>query len=86
MLWHTKQDQLPVGEASLMMGFTRDGQIRPALIEGRDRRFEISTQERRAQRTDIPERVIPRAVSERESKPSVGKASKPRKSRRPTVQ
>lgn len=38
-----------------MMGFTQDGQIRPALIEDRDRRFGIVTRERRAQRADIPD-------------------------------
>jgi hypothetical protein len=53
-LWHTTRDRLPVGEASLMMGFTRDGQIRRDLVADRDRRFGISTDERRAQRADIP--------------------------------
>ena len=82
-VWHTEKDPLPVGEATLMMGFTQDGQIRPVLIEERDRKFGISTQERRAQRADIPDPGHSEAVSARESQPSVKEASKPRNSRQP---
>jgi hypothetical protein len=52
-VWHTAHDRLPVGRASLMMGFTRDGQIRRELLADRDRRFGISTDELRAKRADI---------------------------------
>lgn len=47
-------DTLPLGIPRLMMGFTRDGQIQPELLEARDRRFEISTAVERTERTDIP--------------------------------
>jgi hypothetical protein len=53
-VWHTGRDRLPVGQASLMMGFTQDGQIRRELVADRDRRFKISTDELRAKRADIP--------------------------------
>jgi hypothetical protein len=52
-LWHPKRDELPIGQASLMMGFTADGQIQPELVENRDRRFKSSTDELRQQRADI---------------------------------
>jgi hypothetical protein len=52
--WHTDRgDALPVGTPLLMMGFTQDGQLRQELLQERDRRFDISTQETRGQRTDI---------------------------------
>jgi hypothetical protein len=53
-VWHTKHAQLPVGQATLMMGFTKDGQLDRALLEDRDRRFSISTDELRKKRADIP--------------------------------
>jgi hypothetical protein len=53
-VWHTRRDRLPLGPATLMMGFTEDGQIQPGLVADRDRRFGISTDERRRQRADIP--------------------------------
>jgi hypothetical protein len=53
-VWHTTHDQLPVGEARLMMGFTKDGQLQPDLLRDRDRRFRMSTDELRKNRADIP--------------------------------
>lgn len=53
--WHTDRDlELPYGAPLLMMGFTEDGQLRPELLEERDKRFDVSTAERRKQREDIP--------------------------------
>jgi hypothetical protein len=53
--WHTDQDQqLPFGSPMLMMGFTKDGQLRPALVKDRDARFGVSTEENRQNRADIP--------------------------------
>lgn len=53
--WHTDQQrELPVGAPMIMMGFTKDGQLKPALLAGRDKRFGISTAEKRKQREDIP--------------------------------
>ena len=52
--WDTHRHDLPVGIPALMMGFTEDGQMRPELVESRDRRFQISTEQRRRNRADIP--------------------------------
>lgn len=53
--WHTDRDlELPYGGPLLMMGFTEDGQLRPELLEERDKRFDVSTVEKRKQREDIP--------------------------------
>jgi len=52
--WHTDMNQqLPLGVPQLMMGFTQDGQINTALVQSRDRRFEIDSAQTRAQRADI---------------------------------
>lgn len=52
--WDTMQHELPFGIPALMMGFTADGQMRPELAEKRDRRFGISSAERRQSRRAIP--------------------------------
>lgn len=52
--WHTDQERsLPVGSPMIMMGFTKDGQIHPHLVEERDKRFGVSTEKIREQRKDI---------------------------------
>lgn len=57
--WHTDQDrQLPLGSPMIMMGFTKDGQLRPALLEERDRRLKVSTAEIKESRKDIPARPV----------------------------
>lgn len=53
--WHTDQDKpLPLGVPQLMMGFTADGQADPAMIRARDERLGVDSQEKRADRADIP--------------------------------
>ena len=53
--WHTDQQRtLPLGSPMIMMGFTRDGQINPELLEARDQRVGISTAEKKKNRADIP--------------------------------
>ncbi len=53
--WHTDQQRnLPLGSPMVMMGFTKDGQVHPDLVEERDKRFNISTAEKRKKREDIP--------------------------------
>ncbi|WP_246526444.1 OBAP family protein [Plastoroseomonas hellenica] len=56
--WHTWQidrgDTLPFGIPQLMMGYTRDGQLDPALIAERDRNLRVSTSDNRRARADIP--------------------------------
>lgn len=53
--WHTDQQRtLPLGSPMIMMGFTKDGQLNPKLLAERDKRFNISTKEKRKNREDIP--------------------------------
>lgn len=53
--WHTDQHrELPLGSPMIMMGFTKDGQLNESLISDRDKRFNISTAEKRKNRADIP--------------------------------
>lgn len=52
--WHTDQQrELPVGSPMIMMGFTKDGQLKQELIQERDKRFDISTAEKKKKRADI---------------------------------
>lgn len=52
--WHTNAgDNLPLGVPKLMMGFTEDGQADERMVAERDRRFEVSSADRREQRADI---------------------------------
>ena len=53
--WHTDQDRsLPLGSPMIMMGFTKDGQMNQALLSARDKRLNVSTEEARKKRADIP--------------------------------
>lgn len=53
--WHTDQDkELPYGVPQLMMGFTADGQVDPAMVAARDQRLGIDSSAKRAERADIP--------------------------------
>lgn len=55
--WHTwhadMKQQLPLGVPQLMMGFTADGQANQAMVQARDRRFNIDSEKKREQRMDI---------------------------------
>lgn len=56
--WHTwgmesAAGNLPLGIPSLMMAFNADGQIHAPLLEERDKRFGISTEEKKKNRNDI---------------------------------
>jgi uncharacterized protein DUF1264 len=53
-LWHTDMNrELPIGMPQLMMGFTADGQSDAAMVEARDKRFGVSSSQKREQRADI---------------------------------
>lgn len=57
--WHTDQQRtLPVGSPMIMMGFTRDGQIDPSMVAERDRRFQVSSAEKKEHRKSIPAPAI----------------------------
>lgn len=46
-------DALPLGPPRLAWSFNRDGEVRPGLVEDRDRRMGIDTAERRRARQDL---------------------------------
>ncbi len=57
--WHTDQHRsLPVGAPQVMMGFTKDGQLKPELLSARDKRFNVSSAEKKKNRADIPMPVV----------------------------
>lgn len=57
--WHTDRElTLPIGPPMIMMGFTKDGQTDPKMVADRDKRFNVSSKEKRANRVDIPTPVI----------------------------
>ena len=52
--WHTDLHKaLPLGVPQLMMGFTADGQIDLPMVEARDKRFDVSSMDKRKQREVI---------------------------------
>jgi hypothetical protein len=53
-VWSTdKGDKLPIGEPMLASSFNRDGEARPGLVEERDKRMGISSQETRQKRQEL---------------------------------
>lgn len=62
--WHTRDgvnpgDKMPVGPAMLAWSFSRDGEVQPELVAERDKRMDISTEERRRDREDLLELARP---------------------------
>jgi hypothetical protein len=65
--WHTWNtghlnqggDALPLGEPALAWSFNRFGEAAPGLVESRDERMSIDTEERRRQRQDLIELAHP---------------------------
>jgi hypothetical protein len=68
--WHTWPDPknpLPVGEPLLMWSITKDGELDPALLAGRDRQFKVSTaqvRKRRASLGPLPQIDPPHSVDD----------------------
>lgn len=58
--WHTWADdpRLPLGAPALMMGFTADGQVKPELVQRRDKALGVSAAAKKAARADIPDTSI----------------------------
>lgn len=57
--WHTDRgDVLPIGIPTLMMAFTADGQVNLSLLEARDERFGVDSEDIADRRRDIPEPTI----------------------------
>jgi hypothetical protein len=46
-------DRMPIGEPMLEWSFNRNGEALPGLVESRDRRMDLDTQETRRNRTDL---------------------------------
>jgi len=62
--WHTDRDkELPYGIPALMMGFTADGQLDPALEKARDDRLGVDTQAIRRSRESIPQPTVDPAAN-----------------------
>jgi Protein of unknown function (DUF1264) len=67
--WHTWNTthsaeggrRLPLGEPALAWSFNRFGEAQPGLVESRDERMDISTEERRQQRQDLIDMAHPQA-------------------------
>lgn len=57
--WHTDQERsLPTGSPMIMMGFTKEGQLNKALLDSRDERFNVTTEEIKRAREDIPSPTV----------------------------
>jgi hypothetical protein len=52
-------DQLPLGPPHLAWSFNHDGEVKPGLVEARDRRMNLSTADARQRRTDLTARAQP---------------------------
>ena len=50
---------LPLGIPQLMMGFTEDGQLKPEMIQSRDKELGISTAKERKDRQDLTQSAPP---------------------------
>ncbi len=62
--WHTDRDkELPYGIPALMMGFTADGQLDPALEKARDDRLGVDTQAIRRSRESILQPTVDPAAN-----------------------
>jgi hypothetical protein len=52
--WHTDQHrELPTGHPLLMMGFLADGQVNPQMVADRNKRFGISSDEKKQERASL---------------------------------
>ncbi|MDB6117593.1 MAG: hypothetical protein JWO08_1374, partial [Verrucomicrobiaceae bacterium] len=54
---------LPLGSPQLMMGFTADGQANQAIVDARDKGYEVSTAKNKAHRADIPDPKVDPAAN-----------------------
>ncbi|UFS70157.1 OBAP family protein [Geomonas sp. RF6] len=52
--WESAYDPLPLGIPILMMGFTADGQMKPQVMQERDRLLKVDSAEHKKNRADIP--------------------------------
>ena len=61
-VWATDQGQrMPLGDPMLAWSFNRDGEERPGMVEDRDKRFGVSTADKRKQRQDLTKLAKPQS-------------------------
>ena len=61
-VWDTRSEegnQLPLGEPMLAWSFNRDGEARPSLVERRDERMGLDSEETRRERADLVDLARP---------------------------
>ena len=60
--WHTwqvdKNSSLPTGIPQLMMGFTADGQLKPEMIQSRDKELGLNTADVKKAREDLASKAV----------------------------
>jgi len=54
-------DKLPLGPPLLAWSFSRDGELKPGMVEKRDKQMGISTAEKRKQRTELQQLARPQS-------------------------
>lgn len=61
--WHVwmEPDQLPLGPAQLAWSFNRDGELDPAKLAQRDRKLDIDTAKKRAERAELAQLARPQS-------------------------
>jgi hypothetical protein len=65
-LWNTgtlgmPADKLPLGEPMLAWSFGRDGELRPELLEARDKRMKVNSNEKRRDRANLESMAHPQS-------------------------
>jgi hypothetical protein len=76
-VWATGQGQrMPIGEPMLAWSFNQDGEARPGMVEDRDKRFGVSTSDKRKARQDLTELAKPQSGVD-DMKGQFGRATRP---------
>lgn len=63
-VWDTRSEagtDLPLGEPMLAWSFNRDGEAQPGLVEARDERMDLDSEETRRERADLVDLARPQA-------------------------
>lgn len=58
---HAPRDRLPLGDPSLGWSFNREGEAQPGLIEARDRKLKVDSNELRRKRTGLEKSARPQS-------------------------
>jgi len=76
-LWQVDRgDPLPLGLPKLMMGFTADGQVDPALMAKRDRDLHIDSARVKAKRADFSTRPVAKGADGWQHGPRVDRGAR----------